>query len=1147
MKEVAMNQRFKRLRDLAGKNVIMTVVLVSFFLLCVPGVSYANTVQWTFRPVFGEADSSPAVGDLDDDGISDLVLCTTAGRVFALDVNGRQKWFYDTEQTISSAPTISDVKSKEPKVFAITNPGQLVCLDGKSGARFWTYNMPGKFDWGTTVVTAADINQDNRDEIIVADNEGNMVCLDNEGSPLWMRKYQSGFNSAPAIADLDSDGQLEILIGTKKSPLVCFSKNGDERWHWEQDGSVTSSPVVCDLNSDNQPEILVGQGDGISMLNNKGKEIWHYRMKKQIHDAIAVGDIDGDGFAEIIVVDLFGQVVCLDYNGHSKWTANVEQRVRRSPAIADLDGDSVPEIIIGGYSSALHIFDPDGNLKERIPLKRPMNSSPTIIDFRGDHTLSLIAATEADIIAYTWMDSKPMIKPPVLWAEYRANSSRTASVIQAQPKKGIQISDLSYGGLYVGPNDFQVTVMNPEKKHLTLRLEITKNNTKPVISTLTSSDSVFTNKMPYTIIGQSAVNLQFVYKLLVGKKLHTMRERSYYIVPFAKDVADLHQMLAKVKAQTPHLKDQRYVQDRLTIMSDKISNIEKQTKLAGTLPPPERANLVDKMTSLRYEAKRLLAMTQSAAETGKLLAVQVANPWAPFGGIDEIAEGRTAGSDLLIEAFGGETEHAALNLTNFNSRPLTVRIEAEPVMSMKDSSLIPAQRVLSFHEVLNVPTQSLDYSADALPLVGQAQTIMIPAWDVRQLWIDIDVSDLSPGNWQTVLRFRTLEVEPIEVASDLRIQVWRAHLPEQQPLKLCHWGYVHTSVLKDQPEAALRDQVDHGTNVFVATNTFAPKATFDEDGDIIGDIDFSQHDQYVKQHSPHGIILFFNYQSSLRGPAKRFTPPWIKAYKQWLKAWVDHMQEIGVGYEKFAFYPIDEPGLREGLVDDYISYSKPIREVDRRVQIYTDPVAGATLNDLKKMTPYVDIWCPNRNGYLLDKGLEKLKYIKSTRKTIWTYECAANAKHQSPLGYYRAQAWLDWYHGLTGIGFWSYCTSQYDPWYTPVGGSDYLLIYQGEGVISSKRWEAVRDGIEDYSMLMQLKNLLDKAKDRKDIADTIRTAKEFLSKETSTLAQYCSLDKDGTLPGASGLSVVRQVEDVRWKKFIEVRRKLAEYLDVLSN
>ena len=45
----------------------------------------------------------------------------------------------------------------------------------------------------------------------------------------------------------------------------------------------------------------------------------------------------------------------------------------------------------------------------------------------------------------------------------------------------------------------------------------------------------------------------------------------------------------------------------------------------------------------------------------------------------------------------------------------------------------------------------------------------------------------------------------------------------------------------------------------------------------------------------------------------------------------------------------------------------------------------------------------------------------------------------------------------------------------PAGGHDYLLIYQGNGVVSSKRWEAVRDGIEDYAMLQVLKHAVSNA------------------------------------------------------------------------
>jgi hypothetical protein len=381
---------------------------------------------------------------------------------------------------------------------------------------------------------------------------------------------------------------------------------------------------------------------------------------------------------------------------------------------------------------------------------------------------------------------------------------------------------------------------------------------------------------------------------------------------------------------------------------------------------------------------------------------------------------------------------------------------------------------------------------------------------------------------------------------NLKIKIWDSKLPDKQDLKLCHWGYVHSSVLKDQPEEALQDQIRHGTNVFVATQDFSPKASFDEQGNLTGKLDFTRHDAYVKQHAPHGVILFFNYQVSLKGPAERFTPVWDKAYAQWLSTWFQHLQDMNIGYDNFALYPIDEPGLAEGLVDQFITYAKTIRRVDPKVLIYTDPVAQATIQDLRNMAPYVDIWCPNRNGYLLEQGSEKLAFIKSTGKMVWTYECEGNAKHQSPLGYYRAQSWLVWHHGLTGIGFWSYCTSRYDPWYTPVGGNDYLLIYQGKGVVTSKRWEAIRDGIEDYGMLRELQNAMEQTQN-KDRPDIISVAKKLLNEQATEIAQFCGLDKQGTLPGLSGAEELRRIEDIRWQIIKNVRRKIAELLGSLRD
>jgi len=189
----------------------------------------------------------------------------------------------------------------------------------------------------------------------------------------------------------------------------------------------------------------------------------------------------------------------------------------------------------------------------------------------------------------------------------------------------------------------------------------------------------------------------------------------------------------------------------------------------------------------------------------------------------------------------------------------------------------------------------------------------------------------------------------------------------------------------------------------------------------------------------------------------------------------------------------------------------------------------------------VDIWCPNRNGYLLHEGGDKLEFIKSTGSTVWTYECEGDAKHQSPLGYYRAQSWLVWRHGLSGIGFWSYCTSRHDPWHVPRGGQDYLLIYQGDGVVTSKRWEAVRDGIEDYKLLMQLQHAIENPPDGVS-QEILHAANYFLQHDAPAIGAYCGLDDDGTLPGVDGLSGARRVEDQRWRAIKKARQRMAELL-----
>ena len=1111
-----------------------------FTVACVFGMvlgSLAASVQaaesvWSYSSPAGYVDSSPALGDIDGNGELDIVLGSTSGGVSVLDVNGRLVWHCDVGDSVTIAPTLADVAGdRSPEVLVLTLDGHLICLSGESGRELWRWSAPAPVTWGTTAVVATDLDGDGVVEIVTGDSEGTTACLSAAGDVRWLYHGEYGGTLCPAIGDLDGDGQPEIIVAGDKIPLVCLSAQGHELWRVGQ-SAQGASPVLCDLNDDGVLEILGALDKSLAAFGPNGSVLWTVPMKNTVDSAITVADADEDGTIEIYAVDLAGHLVCVTPDGKLRWSANVEERARRSPAVADVDGDGVCEILVAGYSAALHVFDPAGVLEERIALPAPCNATATVVDLAGDGTPSVLCATGGgETVVYRWPDAKPGAKNP--WPEYRLDSTRNAVVGAPAEAMTVAIADVDFGDFYVGPNYVTLRVINPEGRPLTIRVEVLQNGDNVGTSVLSSTETEIVHEAPYALSGREVVNLALSCTVTEGERVLAKRARQVYVVPFAKELSDAESMVAAFSQVVSNLPAPREMMSRVWRLERELADFERRAELAGTVQDTERRSLRDDIAALRAECVRWTPVVLAAVDSGSALVVSVANPWAPFGGLDEIVEGRLAQPRAVVEAFGGETEAAAFNVFNFSSTPKTVRVTLDDFVSGVDAAVtLPASQVVSLHEAVSVPTQKSDLSADALPRLNEAQTMVVPGWAGRQLWVNVDTSPLAPGTWKGRIQFKTLEVDPLETTAELSVTVWDAKLPEQHALRSCQWGYVHSSILKDQPDAAFDDQVAHGTNVFVGL--FYPQAAYDENGALVGAIDFAAHDAYVTKHAPAGIILFCGYQGALKGPGDHQSEAYRKAHVAWLRAWVAHLAELGVGYDGFALYPVDEPGLRDGLVDVYLNYARLAREADPKILMYTDPVAGIELAQLAAMTPYVDIWCPNRNGFLLEDS-EKFDLIKATGKTLWTYECEGNAKHQSPLGYYRAQSWLAWHHGLTGIGFWSYCTSRNDPWYVPTVNQDYILIYQGSGVVASKRWEAVRDGMEDYDMLKALRDAYAPGALPEDVA-------VLLGGEASAIASFCGLDEDGNTPGEGGLAERREIADRRWTRLQGARRQVAAAL-----
>jgi len=194
---------------------------------------------------------------------------------------------------------------------------------------------------------------------------------------------------------------------------------------------------------------------------------------------------------------------------------------------------------------------------------------------------------------------------------------------------------------------------------------------------------------------------------------------------------------------------------------------------------------------------------------------------------------------------------------------------------------------------------------------------------------------------------------------------------------------------------------------------------------------------------------------------------------------IAHLKELCLDYEDSALYPYDE--AYADRFDSLLALARLAKEVDPKVRIYCD-LGGAlpTREQLRRAIDegLIDIWHPWQ-GHFEEHTTDWLEMLKATGKPVWMYKETNNMKGLSPLGYYRRMPWLAWERGLTGIGIFEYIHVA-DPWLAPEwDSSEFCLIYPiPGGVASSKRWEAMRAGVQDYEALWLLRQAIAQAKER---------------------------------------------------------------------
>ncbi|MEO0168005.1 MAG: PQQ-binding-like beta-propeller repeat protein, partial [candidate division WOR-3 bacterium] len=159
-----------------------------------------GTILWSIS-FFGMDPSSPACGDLDGDGLDEIVTKTFSDGLKALDNDGTVLWTFPTTYSFSS-PKIEDVVSSSPGpevIFMDPSGGNLVLyVLSASGTPIWTANV-GIAEQPAATPAISDIDGDGVKEIIIATLYSGLRVYDGQTGTLEWSYFALAINPTPSV------------------------------------------------------------------------------------------------------------------------------------------------------------------------------------------------------------------------------------------------------------------------------------------------------------------------------------------------------------------------------------------------------------------------------------------------------------------------------------------------------------------------------------------------------------------------------------------------------------------------------------------------------------------------------------------------------------------------------------------------------------------------------------------------------------------------------------------------------------------------------------------------------------------------------------------------------------------------------------
>ncbi len=448
----------------------------------------------------GAIPAAPAIGDVDDDGVTELAFATSDGVLHLIASTGVPKPGWPVQLPAAPECAAAAPDTTCPRLERGTSSSSVL----------------------------ADVDGDKSLEVLLAAHDGQVHAYRSDGTvaPGWPIRIDAGpdtttgpLTRSPAVADTDGDGCADLVVtaGETRSrdfdlgthtlilggpapdgprvapgwpvtvssydPLVGLRDRATPPAAIERSSLETariylygnaSMPyrVPTDPGSQTDPTEPPSRAEPrASSLVALGFDLVAFGADSPLSptDAIApllarpvLADLDRDGFRDLVLPSLLlATVQGLHRLGASTpvsqwtvWNGRTGQMLPGAPiplsglvyasppVVADITGDGYPEVIGGDGTGHVTAIDACGRIASGWPKQTaaPVSASAAIGDINGDGNLEVVAAS-SDGWLYAWRTAAPVDEAYVGWASElsdNANSSSTPAVAESKELQSVQ-------------------------------------------------------------------------------------------------------------------------------------------------------------------------------------------------------------------------------------------------------------------------------------------------------------------------------------------------------------------------------------------------------------------------------------------------------------------------------------------------------------------------------------------------------------------------------------------------------------------------------------------------------------------------------------------------------------------------------------